>query len=234
MSEQNLPVKQEFEIVFDNIRHPDVFARVASDIQKHVKDNKLVTYFKGKDGQQNAYPLVEAWQFTGALLGLFPRLVETKDLSKDNNLKFEATVEIIEQATGKTVGRGVAICSNLERGKEYFQEYAVLSMAQTRATGKAFRLCLGWIMKAAGFEPAPAEEVDGYDDNRPHEVTNNVLMAEYKSFAFDAIRFCSKAADVEKLVKAAKFFKEDVKFLDAARAKYKTLRDEVSEDGNSV
>ena len=33
-------------------------------------------------------------------------------------------------------------------------------MAQTRAVGKAFRNQLAWLMKAAGFEATPAEEMD--------------------------------------------------------------------------
>jgi hypothetical protein len=33
-------------------------------------------------------------------------------------------------------------------------------MAQTRATGKAFRNLISWLMKAAGFEATPAEEMD--------------------------------------------------------------------------
>jgi len=37
---------------------------------------------------------------------------------------------------------------------------AICSMAQTRATGKAFRNILGWLMKAAGFAATPAEEMD--------------------------------------------------------------------------
>jgi hypothetical protein len=33
-------------------------------------------------------------------------------------------------------------------------------MAQTRAEGKAYRMLLSWLMKAAGFEATPAEEMD--------------------------------------------------------------------------
>lgn len=38
-------------------------------------------------------------------------------------------------------------------------EFSIRSMAQTRATGKVYRLALSWIMKMAGFEPTPAEEM---------------------------------------------------------------------------
>ncbi len=220
---QEIKQSQPLDVVFENIRHPEIFTRVASEIQDHVKKNKLVMAFKGKDGQMNAYPLVEAWQFCGALLGLFPRLVEARDLSREGVLKFHATVEIVEQSTGKVISRGEAICSNLEPGKQYFQEYAVFSMAQTRAVGKAFRLCLGWIMKAAGFEPAPAEEVDGYDGDAP-AVTDARLMGDYKNIAMQAIAFAAKAAHVEKLVNMAKpHLGKDAAFLDTARAAWAKL-----------
>lgn len=220
--------KPEFEVIFDNIRHPDVFSKVAESIQHHCKKNKLTTTFKDRNGNANVYPMVEAWQFTGALLGLFPRLVSTKDLSTGNGekydiIKFEATVEIVEQSTGKIVGNGVAICSNREKGKEYFQEYAVLSMAQTRATGKAFRLCLGWIMKAAGFEPAPAEEIEGYDDNQPSGITDKQLAAEYKAFALQSIKFCDKAAQISTLSKIGKFWHKDPQFIDCCKDNYQNL-----------
>ena len=39
-----------------------------------------------------------------------------------------------------------------------------MSMAQTRAIGKAYRNCLAWIIRAAGYEPTPAEEMD-YNTN---------------------------------------------------------------------
>ena len=47
---------------------------------------------------------------------------------------------------------GFAICTNKEKRQTAFDEYAVASMAQTRAVGKAYRIYLGWIMKMAGFE----------------------------------------------------------------------------------
>jgi hypothetical protein len=33
-------------------------------------------------------------------------------------------------------------------------------MSQTRAIGKAYRIYLGWIMKMAGFESTPLEEME--------------------------------------------------------------------------
>jgi hypothetical protein len=71
-----------------------------------------------------------------------------------------AKCEVRNINTGQLVATGVAICSNFEHSKKRFDEYAILSMAQTRAIGKAYRNLLAWLMKAAGFEATPAEEMD--------------------------------------------------------------------------
>lgn len=72
---------------------------------------------------------------------------------------YETEVELFNYETGQFVGNGYAVCSNTERAKLDFDEYAIESMAQTRATGKAFRLKLGYVFKLAGFEGTPAEEM---------------------------------------------------------------------------
>jgi hypothetical protein len=66
---------------------------------------------------------------------------------------------IINLKTGEIISRGFAVCSNKEGKKKSFDEYAVLSMAQTRAIGKAYRNVIGWTMKLAGYETTPAEEM---------------------------------------------------------------------------
>jgi hypothetical protein len=96
----------------------------------------------------------------GASLGLFPIITSVEDLSSENEVKYMATCEVRSYQDNKLVSVGIAICSNKEGSKKFFDEYAILSMAQTRAVGKAFRNQLAWLMKAAGFEATPAEEMD--------------------------------------------------------------------------
>jgi hypothetical protein len=78
-----------------------------------------------------------------------------------------ATCEVRNITTGQLVATGIALCSNAEKTKRYFDEYAILSMAQTRAIGKAYRNLLAWLMKAAGFEATPAEEMDFAKEETP-------------------------------------------------------------------
>lgn len=143
------------EVAVFDLSAPAQALQVAEILQKFVKDKNLTATIQGKK-----YPLVEAWQFAGSQLGLYPHLIDITNLSDDHEIKYLARVEIRKIESGQCVGLGIALCSNKEASKKRFDEYAILSMAQTRATGKAFRNLLAWLMKAAGFEATPAEEMD--------------------------------------------------------------------------
>jgi len=127
---------------------------MASTLKEHIVSQKLFVPVKGKN-----YVLVEGWQFAGGLTGVFPRVTSLENQSTDKEIKYRAEVELVHMKSGQVVGTGMAVCSNKERGKQAFEEYAIASMAQTRAVGKAFRLTFGWVMKMAGYEATPAEEV---------------------------------------------------------------------------
>lgn len=138
---------------------PNEALQVASTLQTFVTERKLTANIQGKN-----YPLVEAWQFAGSQLGLIPVVKEVRNLSTDTELKYEAFVEVIRLTDSVVLSRGYAVCSNKEHSKRRFDEYAIASMAQTRAVGKAYRNILAWLMKAAGFEATPAEEMDFIKD----------------------------------------------------------------------
>jgi hypothetical protein len=121
-------------------------------IKDYIVKNNLSVKIANKD-----YVEVEGWQFAGGLLKLYPIITKTEDLS-NGDIKWKAEAEIIGE-DGTVQGRGIAICSNKEAKKKTFEEYAILSMAQTRAIGKAFRNRIGWIIKLAGYESTPAEEI---------------------------------------------------------------------------
>lgn len=127
-------------------------------LKSHIVKHKLFTCIANKN-----YVHVEGWQFAGGMLGLTPIPVSVQDISKTGEIKYMATVEIVNKE-GKVIGRGFAVCSNKENKKKNFDEYAVLSMAQTRAIGKAYRNLIGWVMKLAGYEGTPSEEMTKVGD----------------------------------------------------------------------
>jgi hypothetical protein len=145
---------------FDLI-NSDSMLNLSKDLAKLIKEKGLSSNIQGKQ-----FVNVEGWQFAGASLGLMPIITETTDLTRRGTepgqveIKYMAKCEVRNINTGQLVATGIAICSNFEHSKKRFDEYAILSMAQTRAIGKAYRNLLAWLMKAAGFEATPAEEMD--------------------------------------------------------------------------
>ena len=148
---------------------------LATELQKFVKANRLTSTIQGKE-----FPNVEAWQFAGSLLGLSPMLESIEDRSTADEIKWQAMVSVTNTRTGATVGRGFATCSNKEHSKRGFADYAICSMAQTRAVGKAYRLSLGWLMKAAGYEATPSEEMQDMGTSAA-VVSTGAMGGEYEA-----------------------------------------------------
>ncbi|AIZ63548.1 hypothetical protein PK28_07320 [Hymenobacter sp. DG25B] len=144
-----------------DIARSDETLHLATDLAKFIKDNKLTTSVQGKE-----FVNVEGWQYAGSRLGIVPIVDHVINVSTESEIKYQAKVTLFDLRSGHTVGAGFAICSNKEQGKKFYQEFAIMSMAQTRAIGKAYRNILAWIIRAAGYEPTPAEEME-YHGNTP-------------------------------------------------------------------
>jgi hypothetical protein len=178
---------------------------LSKDLAKLIKEKGLSSNIQGKQ-----FVNVEGWQFAGASLGLMPIITETTDLTRRGTepgqveIKYMAKCEVRNINTGQLVATGVAICSNFEHSKKRFDEYAILSMAQTRAIGKAYRNLLAWLMKAAGFEATPAEEMDFAVDTpkKPSQTVQEVVaeIVEEEEIDIDAIKMeIAKCTKVKQL-----------------------------------
>ena len=190
---------------FDLI-NSDSMLNLSKDLAKLIKEKGLSSNIQGKQ-----FVNVEGWQFAGASLGLMPIITETTDLTRRGTepgqveIKYMAKCEVRNINTGQLVATGVAICSNFEHSKKRFDEYAILSMAQTRAIGKAYRNLLAWLMKAAGFEATPAEEMDFAPAEAPKKPTQTVQevvaeIVEEEEIDIDAIKMeIAKCTKVKQL-----------------------------------
>ncbi len=168
----------------------DSMLQLSNELSKLIKEKGLSSNIQGKQ-----FVNVEGWQFAGASLGLMPIITETTDLTRRGTepgqveIKYMAKCEVRNITTGQLVATGIALCSNFERTKKGFDEYAILSMAQTRAIGKAYRNLLAWLMKAAGFEATPAEEMDFAVAEEPKKPTKKpVVEVEAEEFEQDIDR----------------------------------------------
>jgi|HubBroStandDraft_4_1064222.scaffolds.fasta_scaffold00042_13 hypothetical protein len=96
---------------------------------------------------------VAGWQALGGFLDTFAKVEWSKPIERG----FESRVVLIRR--GQEVGAGEAICTRDERNWKDRDDFAIKSMSQTRAAGKAFRLTFGWLMTIAGYESTPQEEM---------------------------------------------------------------------------
>ena len=162
-----------------DLAKPDETLHLAVDLTKFIKENKLFQNFAGKE-----YVNVEGWQYAGSRLGLVPLVKEVTNTSTDTELKYQARVELLNLTSGQIVGVGFAVCSSKEPGKRNYQEFAIASMAQTRAIGKAYRNLLAWIIRAAGYEPTPAEEMDYAGNSQPQTQAAVIVEEEEVKTAY--------------------------------------------------
>lgn len=135
----------------------EMMTRHAKALARIIEEQKLYTQIRGRRHIQ-----VEGWTTLGAMVGVFPVTVWTRELPNG----WEARVEA-RTLSGAVVGAAEAMCTHDEKpgsGGSVNQwknadEFALRSMAQTRATSKALRMPLAFIVKMAGFDASPTEEM---------------------------------------------------------------------------
>ena len=126
----------------------------ANALAKVIKDKHLYATISGRD-----HVTVEGWTLLGSMLGVFPVVEWTRPMERDGKVTgWEARVEARTSA-GAIVGAAEAMCSRSEKSWSNRDDYALRSMAQTRATSKAMRLPLSFVMTLAGFDATPMEEM---------------------------------------------------------------------------
>jgi hypothetical protein len=170
--ESNINEEQQVNTLsmFGNCKPAQAIANaveIANEVAKIIQERHLFTIIS-----QKAYVWCEGWTTMGALLGVFAHVVETEDLSDIPNAikRYKAIVET-RTLDERVLSRAESECSDEEKKWRGRDDYAIRSMAQTRAISKALRMPLGWIMKLAGYESTPAEEID--ENNIDKEVVLN-------------------------------------------------------------
>ena len=79
---------------------------------------------------------------------------------------------------GVVISSAEASCMKAERNWSNRDEFAIKSMAQTRAAAKALRNGFGWVAELAGYSSTPAEEMDGVAPMQSYQVKRRVPAAD--------------------------------------------------------
>lgn len=124
--------------------------KAANALMKVVKPAKIA----GKD-----YLQFGGWQTLGRFFGATVGIEWTKPVlnKKDEVVGYEARAYVYQK--GETISAAEASCLRSERNWSNRDEFALKSMAQTRASAKALRNAFGWVAELAGLESTPAEEM---------------------------------------------------------------------------
>lgn len=141
-------------------------SRCARALVGAIKSNpQLVARISNKD-----YIKAEGWQTLGAMTKVDHIDVvwcrEYTPPGGDTHTGWEVRVEVRDR-DGNVRGTGEAMCLRSETRWKSADEFAIRSMAQTRALGKAYRMALSYVVALAGYEPTPAEEMPAFIPEAP-------------------------------------------------------------------
>ena len=144
----------------------NVATNVANTLAPLVREQGLtVKGLNGKD-KDAEYVTVEGWEVLGTMLGIVPvtTIIDEIKNDKDRIVGYRARATLYQNPiieNDEIVGGTVVARAEATADKTGFQKdlFAIASMAQTRALGKAYRMGLSWIMKMAGFEGTFAEDM---------------------------------------------------------------------------
>jgi hypothetical protein len=95
---------------------------------------------------------------------------------------------------GAGVGWGEGRCTRGEASKVAQEDYALSSMAQTRAQSRALGAPLKFVVKLAGYETTPAEELDGAAPSPAPAAAASAPAAPWGPLADDAQEHAAAAA----------------------------------------
>lgn len=194
-----------------DLAKPVEAVQMATVLKNIVVKQNLYSNIKGKN-----YAHVEGWQLAGLLTGLEVIIDEEPRNISDGKgeIKYSASAKLFKGDA--VVGKGYAICSSKELTKKSFDEYAIYSMAQTRAIGKAYRNKIGFIMKLAGFQATPSEEMHKAGEVPPEAPNISVTEAETSQVPQHVCSKCDvpifkEAADYSQRLYGKKLCREDQK-----------------------
>lgn len=155
----------------------DVATNVANTLAPLVRSQGLVVKGLNRSNKEAEYVTVEGWEVLGTFLGIVP----VTTIIKEEKDKHDRIIGYVARATlyqnpiienDEIVGGTVIARAEAKADKSGFQKdlFAIASMAQTRALGKAYRMGLSWIMKMAGFEGTFAEDMPKYRMDKIREM----------------------------------------------------------------
>ena len=146
-----------------------VATNVANCLAPLVREQGLTVKGLNARNKEAEYVTVEGWEVLGTMLGIVPvtTIIEEIKNDKDRIVGYKSRATLYQNPiiqNDEIVGGTIIARAEATADRSGFQKdlFAIASMSQTRALGKAYRMGLSWIMKMAGFEGTFAEDMPRY------------------------------------------------------------------------
>jgi hypothetical protein len=159
-SESALAVVPPKEVVLSSQDPTEFIERAVkqADALKGIIDKRNLAINIG--GGSKKHVLIDGWMTLMALNGVMPYTVSVERVrDEEKKLTAYVTTEIRRVSDGFVLTSVASSCSQHEPRWAKAEEYAVVSMAQTRGVGKGCRQLFGWVMALAGYDATPADEM---------------------------------------------------------------------------
>lgn len=153
--------------------------KVADALKAVVEQKGLVKRIQGRE-----FVEVAGWQTLGAMTRVTPFCEWSHPIGDD--FGWEARV-VVKNSAGIEIGAAEAQCTRDERTWAKRDSYALRSMAQTRATSKALRMVLGFIVVLAGYTDTPSDEMPNQDDSGAKHATAHNAELERQRRVYEGI-----------------------------------------------
>jgi hypothetical protein len=141
----------------------DKASEMAKVLQDVVNQADLAKSFGGKKKHLE----FEAWQTIGQFFNCTPVTEWTRPIKEGENIiGWESRVKVVN-ADGRTIAAAESMCMRDEKNWKSKPNYALRSMAQTRAGGKALRSVFAFVAVLAGYSATPSEEmIDSFNKSK--------------------------------------------------------------------
>jgi hypothetical protein len=142
----------------------DYAQKAAKALMKRVEAKPRKVIISGKQ-----YLEFGDWQTVGRFFGSTVGIEWSRPIERQEEIiGYEARAVVYQH--GQIISSAEHICLRGEKNWGNRDEYAVKSMAQTRAGAKALRNAFGWVAELAGYDSTPAEEMED-EETISHENT---------------------------------------------------------------
>lgn len=223
-------------------------AAMAAPLKKVIEDQHLYASmgFDRKANKEKRHVTVEGWTLLGSMVGVHPHTVQVERMTqfddtgkvnekdapilKEREIGWRAVVET-RRLDGTVMSTAESYCMRDEDRWGDRPSFQLASMAQTRATAKAMRQALSFVMVLAGYNPTPAEEINAGEEPLAAQIQEALELGFEQAEIIDVARKYTKERGGENPIRNLKVLsKAPDEYLDEVLRRLKATQDFGGED----